>query len=295
VVDARSVARGGAKVVGWITGRSEDELLFQRPYGVTWDGEALLVADPALGRVLRIDERGRLTTSPDGEFDSPIGVATCPLGIVVTDSVAGTVTLLDERLRPRGLLAEELERPTGVICRGPNILVVETGRHRVIVLKPGGPESGESVDGNVPLVSWGRRGAGGGEFNFPTAITASDGSIWIGDTLNFRVQEFDRDNGEYRRSFGELGDAPGELPRIKGMAVDATSNFWISDAHLDRVALFDREGAFLTSLGGHGIDPGQFSFPAGIAAHDDGRVAVVDSLNRRVQIFRVAPADTPED
>jgi hypothetical protein len=41
------------------------------------------------------------------------------------------------------------------------------------------------------------------------------------------------------------------------------------------------------SLGRTGTEPGEFSFPAGIAAHPDGRVAVVDSLNRRLQVFRV--------
>ena len=34
-----------------------------------------------------------------------------------------------------------------------------------------------------------------------------------------------------------------------------------------------------------GAEPGRFSFPAGIAAHPDGRVAVVDSFNLRLQIF----------
>ena len=41
---------------------------------------------------------------------------------------------------------------------------------------------------------------------------------------------------------------------------------------------------------GTGDEPGRFSFPAGIAAHPDGRIAVVDSLNRRVQVFRLVGA-----
>ena len=68
-------------------------------------------------------------------------------------------------------------------------------------------------------------------------------------------------------------------------------NLWVSDAHLDQVALYRGDGTFLTSVGGSGSEPGQFSFPAGIAAHEDGRVAVVDSLNQRIQIFKVSVSD----
>ena len=77
------------------------------------------------------------------------------------------------------------------------------------------------------------------------------------------------------------------MPRLKSVAVDAQGHLWVSDAHLDRVSLYDDRGALLISIGGRGDEPGRFSFPAGIAAHADGRVAVVDSLNRRVQLFRV--------
>ena len=61
----------------------------------------------------------------------------------------------------------------------------------------------------------------------------------------------------------------------------------IADAHLDRVSMYGAEGDLLLSIGGAGNRPAEFSFPAGIAAHPDGRVAVVDSLNNRLKIFRV--------
>ncbi|MCB1035215.1 MAG: hypothetical protein KDD47_15410, partial [Acidobacteria bacterium] len=65
---------------------------------------------------------------------------------------------------------------------------------------------------------------------------------------------------------------------------------WVADAHLDRVSLYQASGELLASLGGRGTGPAEFSFPAGIAAHPDGRVAVVDSFNRRLQVFqRVGP------
>ena len=144
------------------------------------------------------------------------------------------------------------------------------------------------------MTEWGGRGAGPGLFNFPAALSLHAGNLWVGDTLNFRVQRLDAIRGEPVGTFGRLGDAAGEMPRIKGVAVDAAGILWVSDAHLDRVALFRPDGTFLTDIGGKGELPGEFSFPAGLAAHPDGRVAIVDSLNRRIQIFRrVGPGEDP--
>ena len=141
--------------------------------------------------------------------------------------------------------------------------------------------------------SVGRRGGGQGEFNFPTVVATTREALWVGDTLNFRLQRFALEGGGFLGAFGRLGDAPGEMPRLKGLAVDPGGNLWLSDAHLDQVALFRPDGAFLMALPGNGSPDGGFSFPAGIATHPDGRVAIVDSLNRRLQILRLV--DTPKN
>jgi len=260
----------------WLTGEPAEEL-FSRPYGVAWDGDDLIVTDPAAGRVLRIDGRGHSESSAPGLFEGPIGVAKCGSGLFVTDSRAGTVSRLGPDLRLERRLAEGLSRPTGVACDGDEVFVVETARHRILVLAPEGGVRREL----------GARGAGPGAYNFPAALAADQGTLWVGDTLNFRLQNIGPKEGAYLRGFGRLGDAPGDTPRVKGISVDAASRLWITDAHLDRVLLFDADGEFLADVGRPGTSPGEFSFPAGVAAHPDGRVAVVDSLNRRVQILRI--------
>ncbi|MHC4989770.1 MAG: SMP-30/gluconolactonase/LRE family protein, partial [Planctomycetota bacterium] len=133
----------------------------------------------------------------------------------------------------------------------------------------------------------GERGETPGGFNFPTFLTVDGDVLWVADAMNFRVQRFDVVSGKYLGSFGSLGDAPGEMPRIKGIAVDRDGHLWVADGHLDRVSLYDLDGSFLLSIGGSGTGPAEFSFPAGIAADEDGRVVVADSLNRRLKIFRV--------
>jgi sugar lactone lactonase YvrE len=257
-----------------------DDSLFVRPYGVAWDGADLVVTDPGAGIVVRLASDGRVTRSPEGVLEGPIGVASCAGGLVVSDARAGRIALLDHRLRLVTWLARDLDRPTGIACLDDALLVVETAAHRVVVVDPGG---------GVRALAGGR-GAGPGELNFPAALTVHDESLWIGDTLNFRLQRLDGRTGRFLATFGRLGSAGGETPRVKGIAVDARGHLWVSDAHTDMVSLYTEDGTFLMDLGAHGTRPGELSFPAGIAAHADGRVAVVDSLNRRLQIFRLVAA-----
>jgi hypothetical protein len=274
LVDLQNTKSGGAaRVVSWLGGEKQIPI-FQRPYAVAWDGEDLLVTDPDIGRVARIARRGRITLSPEGLFVHPIGIAACPQGIVVTDSGAGKLALLDRELEHVRWLWEDLSRPTGVGCDGERIFLVETAAHRIRVLGPDGEQR-----------KLGGRGPEPGEFNFPAPIAVHGGDLLVGDTLNFRIQRVDPASGRSLQMFGQLGDAAGETPRIKGVAVDAAGRIWVTDAILDQLSLYDEDGRFLLSIGGTGLEPGQFSFPAGIAAHPDGRVVVADSLNRRLQVF----------
>ena len=283
VIELQAPSRSGAgRFLRWASG-SEENVIFERPYGVAWDGEDLLVTDPGAWRIVRIDPDGRLTTSPEGAVENPIGVAVCQEGVVVSDTRTGKVALLSPDLEHIDWIAEGLERPTGVACKGERIFVVETGKHRVLLRETNGSWT--------PL---GGRGAGDAEFNFPTSVAVAGGSLWVGDTLNFRIQRLDAASGSVEGIFGHLGDAAGDMPRLKGIAIDSAGHAWVSDAHLDRVSLYTPDGDLLMSLGRTGVEPGEFSFPAGIAAHPDGRVAVVDSLNRRVQIFRVLETGTTE-
>ena len=246
---------------------------FQRPYGVAWDGEDLLIADPDANQVLRVDARGRVSRSET--LDAPTGVAACAGEIFVTEPKSGRVVALTHGLRVKHVMARDLERPTGAACHGDELLIVETAAHRIAVI---------AADGSRSLL--GTRGDAAGEFNFPTALAVAGEDAFVGDTLNFRIQRLDLRTGSPTASFGALGDDAGDMPRLKGIAVES-GRIWVSDAHLDQLSLFDRDGHLLASMGQHGMGPGEFSFPSGLAVSAAGRLAVADSLNRRVQVFRI--------
>jgi DNA-binding beta-propeller fold protein YncE len=254
----------------------ESTPFFARPYAAAWDGNDLLVTDISAGRVVRIKSDGAISQSKDDLFPSPVGIASCAGEIFVADSELGAVAALGPKLELLEWILEGLDRPTGIACDGARVFVVETGAHQIL-----------EIENRKVLRAIGSRGGAPGEFNFPASVALTSASIWVGDTLNFRVQALDRMERVARASFGLLGDAPGDMPRIKGIAVDRRGQLWISDAVLDQVSIYNPDGRYMMSLGGSGGAPGQFSFPAGIAAHPDGRIAVVDAFNLRVQVFRL--------
>ncbi|HEX9187863.1 MAG TPA: hypothetical protein VGB87_12355 [Vicinamibacteria bacterium] len=270
--------RAGMALFSWIAGE-KDAPLFERPYGLAWLGGDIVVADPAARRLVRVAASGKVTQSdPDPGF-APLMVASCADGLVASDSESGKVARFDSTLRRVSWLAQGLDRPTGVACDAGFVWVVETGAHRLVIL---------GKDGSRRVI--GGRGTGDGQFNFPVALVRLGDAVLVGDTLNFRIQRLEGATGRFLGAFGRLGDAAGDTPRLKGIAVDSAGHVWASDAHLDQVSIYTAQGQLLLSLGRSGIAPGEFAFPAGVAAHPDGRVAVADALNRRVQVFRLLPA-----
>lgn len=267
------VKGGVSRLLRRVTGQS-DEPLFARPYGVAWDGDAIVVTDPDAGRVVRIDPAGRAVLSPVIDHGEPIGVAVCAGRILVSDARLGRVDELDRKLERVAVVAEGLDRPTGVACAGDLAIVAETGAHRLIAI---------ARDGTRRAI--GSRGSGIGEFNFPISIAIRGDEIYAGDAMNFRIQRGDVGTGQFTSAFGGLGDAHGELPRLKGIAIDGSGNLWVTDAHLDEIAAYGPDGRYLASVARAGGDAGAFSFPAGIAISASGSIAVADSLNRRVLVF----------
>ncbi|MEO6458709.1 MAG: flippase activity-associated protein Agl23, partial [Chloroflexia bacterium] len=145
-----------------------------------------------------------------------------------------------------------------------------------------------------------------GQFNLPRGITVGpDGSFYVVDTANMRVQKFDatgkwvaligagKGNGDGQfNGFSDeaVGTGPG------GIAVDPAGNIYVADTWNHRIQKFDKDGKFLgkwgdfISLGdaASANDPARdskFFGPRGVAVGPDGNVYVTDTGNKRVQIF----------
>lgn len=86
-------------------------------------------------------------------------------------------------------------------------------------------------------------------------------------------------------SFGEEGEADGQLCRPWGVCCDREGNVVVADRSNNRVQVFRPDGSFRHRFGSQGSAPGQFDRPAGVAVDSRGRIVVADKDNHRVQVF----------
>jgi predicted membrane-bound mannosyltransferase/sugar lactone lactonase YvrE len=126
-----------------------------------------------------------------------------------------------------------------------------------------------------------------GMFNEPWGVAvAPDGSIFVSDTWNHRVQKFTSD-GKFIKTWGVSGqpDSPFNFYGPRGIAVDKNGKVYVADTGNNRIVIFDGNGEYIAQFGTPGINPGEFSEPVGVAVDTDGLVYVTDTWNQRVQVF----------
>jgi len=144
---------------------------------------------------------------------------------------------------------------------------------------------------------FGTNGTTDGQFNSPHGIAiAPDGTLFIADTNNNRIQHFSAD-GQFLNtwgSFGDIttGDAPsGTFNQPWAVAVSPDEKFiYVADTWNHRIQKFTAGGTPLTMWGTPLYDPtnnGPYGIwgPRGIAVDAQGRVFVADTGNKRILVY----------
>jgi hypothetical protein len=109
-------------------------------------------------------------------------------------------------------------------------------------------------------------------FNHPTrAAIAADGEIYVADGYgNAQVHRFSPE-GEWRTSFGELGQDPGEFMTPHSIIVDRENRLVVCDRENDRVQVFGRDGRWLAEWCG-------LCRPMDLCERDDGAILITDKV-----------------
>ncbi len=277
-------ASGIKGFLGAVAGAEEGEgrTGFVRPVAAAVAGNSLWVVDSVRQAVSvsGLDGRGASFVSLPEGF-SPVALAAAPGGREVWVGDGATPRL---RAHSRaGKFLREVTLPAGfgrcggvAVAANGDLLVTSLNAGEVARLGPAGTVKARA----------GRRGDGQVEFNFPGAVAlAPDGTVWVVDTFNFRLQHLSSDLKPLG-GFGEAGDGTGHFALPKGLAIDPDGHLYVSDGRFDAVQVFDDAGRLLLVVGGHGAGPGQFSNPAGLACDSEGRLVIADTGNRRVQVVK---------
>ena len=97
-------------------------------------------------------------------------------------------------------------------------------------------------------------------------------------------------NGTKITSLRDRGTHDGEVYGSAYTAFDNADRLVVADTGNHRIQVFHPDGTFAFKFGAEGSDPGEFIGPRGVAVSPlDGRIAVVDYWNNRIQVF--APGD----
>lgn len=198
---------------------------------------------------------------------------------------AGKILLTpDVTIGTQGSEAGQFDGPRGVaVAPDGSVYVADSRNHRIQHLSADGQILG--VWGSFADVSKGD--APGGTFNEPWGVAVGpDGSVYVADTWNYRIQKFTAD-GQFIQMWGYFGQ--GEKPDAfygpRSVAVDKNGKIYVSDTGNKRIVVFNSDGTGVTSFGSYGLEPGQFDEPVGVAVDDAGNVYVADTWNLRVQMF----------
>ncbi|MBT3190209.1 MAG: TIGR03663 family protein [Anaerolineae bacterium] len=139
----------------------------------------------------------------------------------------------------------------------------------------------------------GFEGTNQGEFSAPRGIAfAPDGSFYVADSRNHRIQHFDAE-GVFINMWGQFGDATfddlsgGFFNEPWGIAVGPDGSVYVSDTWSHRIQKFDADGTPITHWGYYGQAEDGFAFwgPRGIDVDADGNVFVSDTGNKRIVKF----------
>ena len=131
------------------------------------------------------------------------------------------------------------------------------------------------IDPNGKLLgSWGSPGTGNGQFNFVGTGGAygditfdPDGTFYVIDTGNHRVQKFDKDR-QFIKAWGSFGTDNGQFASPGWIASDGHGHIWVADSDRLDVQEFTSDGGYLRTVAS-GADVEQ-----SIATDSRGRVWV---------------------
>lgn len=222
----------------------------------------------ASGRFLRSIDDDLFVSAHAVRVDAQDNIWTVDVGshVVLKLSPDGRVLLALGRMRIAGDDVLHFNQPTDVAFDADGNIYVTDGYGNSRVLK---------FDRfGTPLLGWGMKGTGPGQFDTPHAIAIDQDRVYVGDRENARIQVFDttgRFLGEWR-----LGH-----PYALCLAPDHT--LYMADAVAGAILKIDRDGKVVGAFRGPEPGKGPHFNPHQIALGGDGSIFAAEVLGWRAE------------
>jgi len=156
-------------------------------------------------------------------------------------------------------------------CGTAGLVVLDKKASHIQTIQPEETKRDQQVKSNISRVSIGK-----------------DNKIYLLSEAFARIYVYDQ-QGNYITRFGSPGGTAGKLSRPQGIAADKNTGLaYVIDYMRHCFAVYNEEGKYLFDYGGQGTSPGWFNYPKGIFLNSDGILFVVDSFNKRIQVFKTS-------
>lgn len=277
------------------------EASIERPTGLALsrNGRRLYVSDSTLARVMVVDFDAKSVSvlADNTDVGMPYGLATdAEDNVYVVDQVGRRVVVLSPTgtvLRAFGA-KDLMTRPTGIAIDAQRKLVYVSDPtqhgaedHHVFVFDTQGQWVRTMGEGH---------GSADGQFHFPLFMAVNaQGHLFVADSMNFRVQEFDPE-GNFVAKFGKQGDGPGTFNRMKGMAFDSFGNLYIVEADAAAVQIFSPSFQPLMFFGGRQPLVEYMDLPSGLAIDPaTNLIYVANEVHGRVNVYQLINTTADDD
>ncbi|MBI1898922.1 MAG: NHL repeat-containing protein [Acidobacteria bacterium] len=217
---------------------------FNYPFGIALDSSgAVYVSDMDNHRVQKFSPGGEFLKaaggygSESGRFKHPYGLAIDSRGIVyVIDTLNYRVQKFDRDLNFVGAWGSQEEigiktyMPHEIaIARDGSVILSDRQNHRISIFNPVGKlvkRFGQYGEGPDTL---------GGRFSEPHGVAVGpDGTIYVCDRYNYRVQRFNP-AGVFEAAWSIRGPKEDSQQYVLGLAADAKGNIYVTDQYRHRV------------------------------------------------------------
>jgi len=223
----------------WTCWEMAGKIHFKSPVAVARHGSTIFVADSALGKVLALDEKGKLQFEITNSLVRPSGLAILGDRLLVVDSQLHQVLIFDlsgkliSQFGRRGTGQGEFNFPTHIsVDAGGLIYVTDSLNNRIQVF-----------DGNGQFRrAFGSAGDGPGHFSRPKGVAVDrDGHIYVVDAVFDNVQIFDA-QGRLLLNWGDAGPDPGEFWLPNAIVISLNNEIYVSDSYNHRIQVFRYTG-----------------------------------------------------
>jgi PKD repeat protein len=238
--------------------------------------------------------------SSNNQFNDPIGIAIDGSGnIYVSDSGYWGSDYGNNRVQIFNSSGTHLATIGGGACGtgntqlcwprrlaifGNQLYIADAANHRVQIFNISDPVSPTY---QATLGQTGAHGSSNNRFHRPQGVAVDMNYIYVADTLNHRVQIFNRTTLAYVATIGgSFGAGNNQLKYPTDVAVDAAGNIYVADFHNKRVQQYNSSRVYQRTYGTTGVSylaaNDRFYHPEGVAVGPDGSIYIAEGHGMRL-------------